>query len=44
LGIALAVLALLIVQSAFMSRRGIDSLRGRFATGQAATYGITHRL
>jgi signal transduction histidine kinase len=44
LGLALAVLALLIVGSAIMSWRGIESLRGRFATGQAATFGIADRL
>jgi signal transduction histidine kinase len=44
LGVALAVLALLIVWSAFMSWRAITSLAGRFATGQAASYRIADGL
>jgi signal transduction histidine kinase len=44
LGLALGVLALLIVWSATMSWRGIDDLRGRFRSNQAATIIIAERL
>src|SRR3954471_12835626 len=44
LGLALGVLAVLIVWSATMSWRGIDALRGRFRSNQAATIIIAERL
>jgi signal transduction histidine kinase len=44
LGIALAVLALLIVWSTLMSWRRIDYLGGRFSVGQVATFSIAQRL
>ena len=44
LGVALALLAVLIGWSAFVSWRGIGYLRGRFAAGQIASFQIADQL